>query len=211
MDENDISTHIQNGHTTPFTDQTVSMVKRTAKSDCEHSNKQNTLFTNSIQLSEESHREPISRDEIVPSGTHTSTNTNLTRISSEVNFDLYSVETHFGKVPWRPIEATFVILEENGTKICVLQPASYSIDVMLNLDNRRNKDQVTVSVCILNSRDTGNRCIPEVLSSHMQRSVTASVNLNLQKSDAIWVSVIGLNLVYERADVNSMSIRKYDT
>lgn len=32
MDENDISTHIQNGHTTPFTDQTVSMVKRTAKS-----------------------------------------------------------------------------------------------------------------------------------------------------------------------------------
>ncbi|XP_071169621.1 uncharacterized protein [Mytilus edulis] len=134
-----------------------------------------------------------------------------TFVNLNVNFDLYSVETTSGKIPWRPIDVTFVVLEGNGTKIYVRQPGSYSIDVTLNFDNRRNKDQVTVSVCILNSRDTGNRCIPEVLSSHMQRSVTASVNLNLQKSDAIWVSVIGLNLVYQRADVNSMSIRKYDT
>lgn len=32
MDENDISTDIQNRHPTPFTDQTFNIVKRTAKS-----------------------------------------------------------------------------------------------------------------------------------------------------------------------------------
>lgn len=88
-----------------------------------------------------------------------------------------------GKIPWRSIDATFVVLQGIDTRICVLQPGSYSTDVTFNLDNRRNKDQVTVSVCNLNSRDrTRNRCIPGVLPSHMQRSVTTSVNLNLQKS-----------------------------
>ncbi|CAC5395998.1 unnamed protein product [Mytilus coruscus] len=129
-----------------------------------------------------------------------------------VNFDLYRVETTYGKIPWRPIDSNVVVLEGNGTTICVLQPGSYYIDVTLNLDNRRNKDPVTVSVCILNSRDrNGNRCIPEVLPAHMQRSVTVSVNLNLQKGDTIWVNVKGLNLVYQRPDVNNMSIIKYDT
>ncbi|CAG2191797.1 unnamed protein product [Mytilus edulis] len=133
-------------------------------------------------------------------------------VNLKMNFDLFSAETTSGKVPWLSIDANFVALKGNGTTICIIQPGSYSIDLTLNVDNRRNNDTVTISVCILNSRDrNGNRCIPGVLPAHMQRSLTASVNLNLQKGDTVWVSVIGLNLVYQRSDVNSMSIRKYDS
>ncbi|CAG2191799.1 unnamed protein product [Mytilus edulis] len=132
-------------------------------------------------------------------------------VNLKVNFDLNSVKITSGKIPWRPIDSKTVALEGNGTMICVLQPALFSIDVMLNLDNKRNNDSVAVSVCILNSRDrNGNQSIPEVLSEHMQRSVTVSANLNLQKGDTVWGSVIGLNLVFQRPDVNSMSIA-YDT
>lgn len=133
-------------------------------------------------------------------------------VNLKPNFDLYGAETTSGKIPWLSIDTKFVSLKGNGTTIFVLQPGSYSIDLTLNLDNRRHNDRFAVSVCILNSRDrNGNRCIPEVLPAHMQRSLTASVNLNLQKGDTVWVSVIGLNLVYQRSDVNSMSIRKYDS
>lgn len=132
-------------------------------------------------------------------------------VNLKVNFDLNSVKVTSGKIPWRHIDSKTVGLEGNGTMICVLQPGSFSIDVMLNLVTRHHKDQVTVYVCILNSRDrTGDRCISEVLSAHMRRSVTVSANLNLQKGDTFWVSVKGLNLVYQRSDVNSMSIA-YDT
>ncbi|CAG2191796.1 unnamed protein product [Mytilus edulis] len=131
-------------------------------------------------------------------------------VNLKPNFDLYGAETTSGKIPWLSIDTNFVALKGNGTTICILQPGSYSIDLTLNLDNRRHNDSVAVSVCILNSRDTGNLCFPGVLSAHMQGSVTASVNLNLQKGDTVWVSVIGLNLIYRRSDVSNMSIRKYD-
>lgn len=134
-------------------------------------------------------------------------------VNLKVNFDSYNqkIQNTFGEIPWTFLAASFLILDKTGTNITVLQPGSYSIDVSLNFDNRRNKDPHPIYMCILNSIDsTYERCTPEVIPARIQRSVTVRVDLNLKKGGSIWVNVKGANLVYQRSHVNHMTIRKYD-
>ncbi|CAC5411067.1 unnamed protein product [Mytilus coruscus] len=129
----------------------------------------------------------------------------------KVNFDSYNLQNTSGNIGWKLLATTFLKLDETGTNISMLQSGSYSIDVSLNFDNRRNKDQTSLSVCILNSGDNDDDpCTTEVLLARTQRSVLVGANLNLQKGDGIWVSVKGLHLVYQRSNVNHMTIRKHD-
>ncbi|XP_063434105.1 uncharacterized protein LOC134715688 [Mytilus trossulus] len=133
-------------------------------------------------------------------------------VNLKVNFDAYSqkVKNTSVKIPWTFQDASFLILDDNSTDITILQPGSYSVDVSLNFFNRRNNDSKPIYMCILNSLDrTYERCTPEVIPAGIQRSVTVRIDMNLKKSDIIWVNVKGANLIYERSDANHMTIRKY--
>lgn len=134
-------------------------------------------------------------------------------VNLKVNFGAYSqkVKNTSGKIPWTFDNASFLILDDNGTDITILQPGSYSVDVSLNFYNRRNNDSKPIYMCILNSiNSTYERCTPEVIPAGIRRSVTVRIDLNLKKGDSIWVNVKGTNLIYELSNANHMTIRKYD-
>ncbi|XP_052101861.1 uncharacterized protein LOC127735657 [Mytilus californianus] len=136
----------------------------------------------------------------------------FTFVNPKINLDLLKKNNYTsGKIPWKPINTSFVTLDGHGKVIRMLESGSYSISVSLNFDNRSKKYQYPVFVCILNSRNrTEVRCNPEVLHAHTQRSVFVTVDLHLMKDDTIWVSVEGLKRVYQRSDANFMTIRKFD-
>lgn len=129
----------------------------------------------------------------------------------KVNFDLYSFQNNSGNIGWKHLATTFLKLDESSTNISLLQSGSYSIDLSLNFDNRHNDNQTDVYVCIKNSGDNeDDSCTIEVLLAHTRKSVHVGINLNLQKGNAIWVFVKGLNRIYQLSNVNHMTIRKYD-
>lgn len=130
-----------------------------------------------------------------------------------VNFKIGLLKTNntSGKIPWKPINTSFVKLDEHDTVIHMLKSGSYSFSVALNFDNRPYKDRYPVFVCILNSRNRKDgRCNTGVLHERTQRSLFVTADLHLMADDTIWVSVKGLMRVYERSDANYMTIRKFD-
>lgn len=126
----------------------------------------------------------------------------------KINFDSYTFQNNSGNVGWKLLATTFLKLDETSTNISLLQNGSYSIDLSLNFDNRRNENQTSLYVCIFNSGDNEDESCTIV--AYSQNSVHVGINLNLQKGNAIWVFVKGLNHIYKRSNLNHMTIRKYN-
>lgn len=132
-------------------------------------------------------------------------------VNLKINFDLLKKNKTSGKIPWKPLNTSFIKLDEHGTVIHMLKSGSFSFSVALNFNNRPYKSQYPVFVCILNSRNEKEiRCNPGALHARTQRSVFVTADLHLMTDDTIWVSVKGLMRVYERSDANCMTIRKFD-